>query len=90
MLAKNHLKRPRTSDNAYKQFNLLYLYQNSAITYQVIEFLAAAKHISAELITIKTLRSEERSGEFCCGMVCWLSDLRVGDPSFPDDEESSS
>lgn len=35
-----------------------------------MEFLAAAKHINAELMTIKTLRKDERRGEFGCWIVC--------------------
>lgn len=57
-----------------------------------MEFLAAAKHIRAELITIRTLLRDDRS-EFC--WMFWAlfearPGLRVGVSSPPEDEESSS
>lgn len=60
--------------------------------YHVIEFLAAAKHIRAELMTIKTLLREDKRVEFCC-IICEFNDdpgLRVGVSSPPDEDESSS
>ena len=55
--------------------------------YHVMLFLAAAKHISAELITISTLLSEDKIVVFCWP---WFGFFFVGVASQLDDEDSSS
>lgn len=54
-----------------------------------MEFLAAAKQISAELITIKTLLKDDSSVEFCCPFweLTVEPGLRVGVNSPLDEEE---
>jgi hypothetical protein len=58
-----------------------------------MEFLAAAKQISAELMTIRTLRSDERIERFCWAPLWTVpteADLRVGVISPPEEDDSSS